>query len=213
MTNIKRLLFLLLLLSVMLSAATAEEVNPFESFEDALGGYYGEIGGIGLSYQHWFGSFGIQTALGLMYYTDDMIDYSFSPNYTTEPYEADIFVYNIGVEVQYMLYQDSFRDWFNGNLYVFAGGKHDGAVRTTYTYEEEIIGTAPNTYKEYPRTGQSDFYYVPLMSAGFGFGFEPVFFKHLSIPIEFGLMGQWEFGTAMPVNAGLTFQSGLRYRF
>ena len=214
MINFKKLLVLLFLIVVFLSAASAEETDAFETYPDALGGYYGEIGGTGLSYQHWFDKIGIQTALGIFYYPDDMIEYATSPVYNADSYDVDIFVYNIGIEVQYMVYQDSFRDWFDGNLYVFAGGMHDGRIRTTYTFEERVYNEdSDNEYTDYPKTGESAPFYVPIFSVGFGFGFETVLFNHFSLPFEFGLMGAWELGTAMPVDAGLKIQGGLRYRF
>lgn len=212
--SIKTLLLILLMFVIFVTAAAADEgKNVFETYDDALGGFFGPIAGSGLSYQHWFGNFGIQTAAGLFYYPEEAGAYATSPNYTANPVDVDEFTYNIGVEAQYMLYDDSYSDWFDGSLYLFLGGTHSGAFRTTYTYEEVLIPTEGEPYKEFQNTGVSDPRFVPGMSAGFGFGFELVFFDHFSIPIEIGLSGTWEYGSWVPVDAGLYPQAGFRYRF
>jgi len=212
---VKKLLLILLFSATLVAAVAADDgKNVFETYDDALGGFVGPIAGSGLSYQHWFGDFGIQTAAGLFYSPVEVGAYATSPNFTADPEDVDEFTYNIGVEAQYMLYDDSYSDWFDGSLYLFIGGTHSGAFRTTYSYEEITIDPDPgDPYKEFPNTGVSDPRFVPGMSAGFGFGFELVFFDHFSIPIEIGLSGTWELGSWVPIDAGLYPQAGFRYRF
>lgn len=192
--------------------AAAESLSPFEEFDDSLGGFYGEIGGSGLSWQRWFGEIGIEAAAGLSYLQEDTSYYATS--WSTDPVDVDIFDYNVGAQIQYMLYKDSYGNWFDGNLYLFAGGMHTGIIRTTYTYEENILNEGTDTqYSEYRKSGETDPVYIAGFSAGFGFGFETVFFSHFSFPFEIGLCGVWEAGDVMPVDAGIKLQGGFRYRF
>jgi hypothetical protein len=210
----KRFLIVLLLSAAFISTAAAEDESVFKQYDDALGGFYGEIGGSGLSYQHWFDKFGIQASLGLSYYPE--ADASYVTSWSTDPVYVDLLNYDVAVEVQYMLYQDSYSDWLDGCLYIFAGGKHSGSIRNKYTYEKVVVTPADtelDPYDTFPTTGKTGPYYTPGFTAGFGIGFEPVFFTHFSTPLEFGLSGAWELGSIIPVDAGLKVQAGLRYRF
>ena len=147
----------------------AEEKSVYNEYDQALGGFYGEIGGKGLSYQQWFDDFGIEAAAGFMYSG------------------GDNFTFNIGAQVQFLVYQDSFGDWFTGGLYAWAGALYGATVSNTA--------------------------YTPAIGIGAGIGVEPVLFEHFSIPLEFGYGGNWGFDSIVPTLAGIKFQGGLRYRF
>ncbi len=213
--KLSKILFLFLLFSLFIViSATADDENIFNTYDNALGGFFGPIAGSGLSHQHWFGKVGFQYAAGLFYYPEEQELYAISPYYTADPVNVDEFTYNIGVEVQYMLYEDSYGDWFDGCLYLFLGGMHIGVMRTTYYYEEVTVNPEDGSpYKEYRNTSVSEPVYVPGLAGGLGFGFELVFFDHFSVPFEIGIGGTWEFGSIMPVDAGLNPQAGIRYRF
>ena len=212
MKIIKKTLVILVLLCLAVFSVNAEELSPFDEFDNALGGFYGEIGGAGLSWQHWSGKLGVEVAAGLSYMQDDISYYASSWN--TDDVDVDLFNYNVGGQFQYMLYQDSYGNWFDGNLYLFAGGQHTGVFRSTYSYKEVVYNEGLDTeYSDYPTTGHTSPFFIPGFAAGFGFGFETVFFDHFSLPFEIGLCGVWELGSVMPVDAGIKFQGGLRYRF
>ncbi len=164
----KTILIVLLSLFVVFSA-TAESESVFDEFDQAVGGFYGMVGGQGISYQQWFDTFGLETAAGFSYYGGDTFDF------------------NIGAQAQFMLYKDSFGDWFTGGLYAWGGGLYGALV------------------------GQTS--YVPAIGLGAGIGLEAVFFEHFSIPIEFGYGGSWGFDSIVPKMAGVRIQGGLRYRF
>lgn len=202
---IKHLLFFILLSLLIVSAVTAEDKNVFTEYDNSLGGFAGGIGGSGLSWQHWFGNLGIQTAAGLVYHPQEGLSYATS--FSAEPVVVENFTYNIGVEGQYMLYNNSYDNWFDGALYLFAGAMHTGSVQTVYQYSKVADGSG----YIYENTGHSPLQYVPGVAAGFGF--ELVLFDHFSVPLEIGLSGAWEYGSWVPVDAGIIPQAGFRYRF
>ena len=154
---------------LLISAAAVFPDGVFEEYEHAVGGFYGNVGGQGLSYQQWFGSFGIETAAGM------------SLNSSTG------FLFNVGLQPQYRLYSDSFGDWLDGCLYLWAGGLFGST------------GTATAT----------SFY----LNGGAGIGTEIVLFKHFSIPLEAGYFAGWQLGNIAPQIASFVVQGGLRYRF
>ena len=176
MDNIKKLLLILLLLSAVTAFASADvivkmdNINAFETFDQALGGFYGEIGGMGLSYQRWFGNIGFQTALGLWYYEEDSLSYAME-TYSPAAVEEVLFTYNAGIEFMYKVYEDTFQDWFDGSLYVFAGVLHMGNLINTYNYAQtpEDDGYGGEVYPFINKTGPS---YVAILAPGFGIGFE-----------------------------------------
>ena len=231
MDRIKKLLLVLLLLGFAAGIAAADQndaaventatdevkeieiIDAFATFDHALGCYYyGELEekGLGLSYQQWFGRIGFQTALGLWYNPEDL-SYREMDAYNPSPQVVTNFSYSAGAEMLFMVYQDSFKDWFDGGLYVFLGLLHVGNLETTYNYEQTaVVVDGTNMYPFAGKTGPT---YAALLSPSFGIGFEFAFFNHFSVPFEVKLMGSWELGTAMPVDAGIAVQTGLRYRF
>ncbi|MDC7227522.1 MAG: hypothetical protein PQJ61_12225 [Spirochaetales bacterium] len=210
---LKKLILLLVMSILLVFNASAEDESAFEEFDNALGGFYGDIGGTGLSWQHWSGKLGVQTSAGLWYL--DNIYTSYDESWSEDDVDVEMFNYNIGVEIMYMVYEDSYSDWFDGCLYVFGGAKHIGKIVDTYSYKLEIVepDDGGDPYNTYPTTGSTGPRYVPAFAVGFGFGFEPVFFDHFSFPVEFGIGSEWEFDSWLPVDAGLKFQGGLRYRY
>ncbi|MBI9107509.1 MAG: hypothetical protein JEZ04_12255 [Spirochaetales bacterium] len=198
----KRILLLFTLI-IASQFVFAEEQNVYNRFSNALGGFTGETSGTGLSYQHWFGSVGVQAAAGYSYSPEGISPAWAMYNSTTVLY--DLFRYDVGVEVLFMLYENSYSQWFSGNLYLFAGLVHTGALRYSETYTE--------TGTERIKTGETEPLYYPGIGIGAGVGFEPVLFEHLSFPLEFGYGGNWEFDSIVPKTAGIRIQVGLRYRY
>jgi len=58
----KKIFLLSILCLSLVSGISAEADNIYENYDQSLGGYYGEIGGWGLSYQQWFGTAGLEIA-------------------------------------------------------------------------------------------------------------------------------------------------------
>lgn len=54
--------------------------------------------------------------------------------------------------------------------------------------------------------------FAPSLLAGFGFGFDLIFFRHLSVPIQMGYLG--EFGSGSSDRwINFAFSTGIRYKF
>lgn len=188
--RVPRFALLGLLLTTVLAGATAETTNPMDAYPRALGGSFGPIIGTGLSFQRWFGETGVQSAAGVIYQPDE------------EMFSGDILWYLATVGGQRVLYRETFSDWFAGGLYAFAGLAQEGRIRQVASYPED--GAEPEV-RVLP--------FEPFVAIGGGVGIESVFFRHFSIPVEFGIRVQWLIPSIVPVNAGFVGGVGLRYRF
>lgn len=112
-----RILFLSVCIYVFIAAVAYAQELPFQRFPRALGVQVGRVAGIGLSYQHWDGSWGYQVVAGGLYHplTGD---------------GQDLYVYNAGIEGLYSLFEDDFASWLSGRVYLFAGINHRGYQET-----------------------------------------------------------------------------------
>jgi opacity protein-like surface antigen len=135
---------LILALAVLLPATQAGAVRDWNRVDDpmagALGLHLGKIGGVGLAYKYppvWW--LNLQIAGGIWHTGDDKR-------------------HNIGVELQYLLRQDS-----RLRIYAAAGGG--------YFYHKELHGSQPDEVKDHWNTG-------------FGFGVEFLRWERISIQIE-----------------------------
>ncbi len=186
-------LLILVMFTVSIAMVTAEEEYGFNTYDKAVGVFFGDIIGTGINYHQWIGNWGINFTVGLFFFPEEI--FSIVPLLISEPQPGE-FSYGLGFEAQYMLYYDAVGDIFEGGLYIFGGVRHTGAIRK---YDKNYVATEP--------------YYVPGIVVGLGFGFESVFYEHVSIPVEAGLNSKWEYGSLMPIGAKLTLQAGFRYRF
>ncbi|MEA4865049.1 MAG: hypothetical protein VB088_06570 [Sphaerochaeta sp.] len=104
--------------------------------------------------------------------------------------------YGLGLEYQHTFFSASYQDWFASNLYWFIGLNHRGFASVDSS------------------TGQ--YGYAPSFGIGGGFGVEPVFLGHFSVPISFGY-GVFYAVDEVPFIERLTVtflaQIGARYRF
>ncbi len=209
--KVKKLALLLVLLLVSGVFVFAEEENVFSKYDQSLGFYGNSTGMMGISYQDWNGRLGYQVTGGFTYSDDYAFDvYS----YDGENVPVDIFSYNIGAEVFYMLYEDSYDDWLAGALYVFGNLTHIGSINTDITFTgTTITPTEGDPYTEYSASGETDPYFTPGIGLAVGVGFEIVLFDHFSIPVEVGYGGAWEFSSIVPVNGGFMAGGGFRYRY
>lgn len=190
--------------TVEVDPASAQAELIHRRFPEALGVQAGQISGIGLTYQRWFGDLGFQIAAGALYLPRD-------PDSETGFIMDNMLDYNIGVELQHSVYARNLDDrplfW---QLYVVGGLNHRGYIEV----ESEWIVLDEETYEgEYDHTVKP---YVPVIAAGFGIGVEFVLLDHLSIPIEFQYGGFWA-GTdtdlANQFSISPVPQIGLRYRY
>ncbi|MCR4736184.1 MAG: hypothetical protein K5829_14400 [Treponema sp.] len=131
----------------------------------------------GLCYQHWFtNKIGLETGGAV----------SWNPSSDTY---SDPLNYNIFVEGDYVLFKSEPSDFFASRLFAWTVLGHVGSIVSEYDSESE-------SYK------QSEFF--PNFRAGLGFGFDLIFFRHISIPLKFGFTGS-------RTGAGFTFGGGIKY--
>jgi hypothetical protein len=160
--------------------------NPLD-FNNAVG-IFGMVNSAtnvyGIQYQRWYDRAGFQIE-GAAYY-----DPSSEAAKTLD--------YNIAAEFQYKLYDTTWGTRAGTCLYAWILAGHRGFIDNTWSWNDET-GDSEKT--------DSTFYANAV--AGIGFGFDIMFLNHLSVPVQFGFMGQFPCEPAV----GITFGTGLRYRF
>jgi len=183
--------FLLIFSMTITGFADKPEANAFAEFPEALGFYYGEISGTGLTYHKWVDGVGYQITAGALYLPPD------SGN--------NLLDYVVGFENSYTVYSEDFTKWLSGLLSLFWGVNHRGYIPVEVEYDEV-------TYEASYDIGS----YVPTLTLGGGIGIEVLWFKHFSIPFEVGYGA-----TYLPLESDvidmflvdLYFQAGFRYRY
>lgn len=170
---------------VGMSAASA---NPLD-FENAIG-IYGMVAQntevYGIQYQRWVSDkVGLQF-LGSVYYNP-------TTGYISNPLD-----YNVSAEVQYKLFETPFGERSGTCLYAWGLAGHRGYIKNSYLISE-TTGETEKSASEFK----------PVAIVGMGFGFDIMFVNHLSVPVEFGFLGQFPYDPGF----GFSFGSGLRYRF
>ncbi|MCK9169102.1 MAG: hypothetical protein M0P01_01660 [Treponema sp.] len=106
--------------------------------------------------------------------------------------------YNIAAEFQYRLYDTTWGTRTGTSLYAWLLAGHRGFIQNSYSWSDETESSE-----------KTDSLYYADVIAGIGFGFDIMFVNHLSIPVQFGFMGQFPTESAI----GFSFGTGLRYRF
>lgn len=112
------------------------------------------------------------------------------------PDSTSYFDYALGVEYQHTFFSAAYQDWFATDLYWFVGLNHGGAVSWDSTGIQEP--------------------FAPGIGFGGGFGVEPIFLNHLSVPVSFGYGVFYTAEGSSPIDAlDISFlaQIGARYRF
>lgn len=168
------------LMGLGVTAAFAENVDYNKN---AIGVYVlgadNTIGGI--QYEHRFNDL-ISTKVNTYIY------YSGS-EYSTYPMN-----YNVDLEVDFTLFEDTISKFCTSRLFVYGLAGNSGYLIRPSEYVND-------EYVYYPLKYENSV----VLSAGFGFDF--VFFKHLSIPCQFGFMGNFPYDAS----AGFCGGIGLRY--
>jgi hypothetical protein len=204
--HVHRICILLAILLLMAGALPADEiVPPYETFPEALGGFYGPFSGSGLHYHRWLGANGFHVSGGIIYiplgdsawwFGDTTLDYA------------------VGGEYQRRVYGEAFTQWLAGSLYLFAGAMHRGYIPIELVAEAyEVPDSDPPEWVD-PVYAAGD--YQAELTIGAGIGIELILFGHFSIPLEFGYGVTWtptvpDFSDALEV--GPNIQTGLRYRY
>lgn len=176
------LLFAALALTVYADPPAEGEVPAFEAWPKSLG-FYGSMlagnGGAGLHFQRWIGNIGYQVTAGGVY----------QPNSG-----YDTLDYSVFGEILYRVFGDDFSSWFCGQLYLWGLAGHRGFLGGTYDTETDSYSQGS---------------YEASFLAGVGIGIEPIFFKHFSVPLQFGYVGEFGAGTVITTSFG----GGFRYRY
>lgn len=187
----KKVIVILLMICMVLPMVFAEEEetesNAFAQYPEALGFYYGEIAGTGLTYHRWNDGVGYQVTAGALYLPPDA--------------GGNLLDYVVGFENSYTVYSEDFTNWLSGLLSLFWGVNHRGFIPVTYDEEtyEPVIGS-----------------YTPTFTLGGGIGIEVLWFKHFSIPFEVGYGATYlplESAAIDMFLVDLYFQAGFRYRY
>lgn len=166
------LMSILITLSVGLYAA-----SDYSSYDHAIGAKAGPLSTSGLSYHVRLDAQNAIEVTGGVYL-----------NYGT-------LSYGLGLEYQRTFGTSSYSDWFDAQLYWFAGASHTGYASWN---------------------GSSPQYYTPKFGLGGGFGVELIAFDHFSVPVEFGYFAEYNPNSSWAYNKfGLSFlaQIGARYRY
>ena len=152
---------LLISITAIFMLATGLFANGLDN-KNAIGMYVlaGNTTVGGIQYEHRFSSF-IGTKFGAFAFYDD-------DGYT------DPFNMNLTVHTDFTLYETDWRDKICSRLFAYALAGYDARIARTYDYEND---------KKKTETFVSN----AIASAGFGFDF--IFFDHLSVPVQFGFMG------------------------
>jgi hypothetical protein len=185
-----RIIYCAVFFLLILPFAFAEQESPaYEKFPSAVGVCSEHVGlSGGLQYQHWFGPTGIQMRGGVKYNTGgDLMGRT-----------MDVW---IASEIQYRVYGQRYTNWLTGQFYLWGAFGYHGYITQKYIYP--ISGTV-GTMITSP--------YVNAAFGGIGLGLEIILFDRLSVPIEFGNIGEYPFNYEQPY-MGFYPSIGLCYRF
>lgn len=135
----------------------------------------------GIQYEHRFSDI-ISEKFGIYaFYTND--DYSTTPLDITFTAQTD-----------FTLYKADWNRCISSRLFAYILGGYNGKIVQTYEYTETATTLA-----------SSEFQNNAIASAGFGFDF--IFFDHLSVPIQFGFMADFPYSP----HIGFCGGAALRY--
>ena len=107
----------------------------------------------------------------------------------------DPFNCSFTVETDFKLYETNWRDKVASRLFAYALAGYMGSIVYEYDYTNEN----PDSTKKKVTSNDA------VTSIGFGFDF--IFFDHLSVPIQFGFMGTF------PDNPNVAFCGGIALRY
>jgi hypothetical protein len=177
----------LLGLAAAVGVAQDETESVLDRYPQALGVFWGEIAGRGLTYEGWMGDVGFHITGGGIYLPEGGFR---------------ILDYTVGLEMMYRVTAQDLTTFLSGQLYIFAGAMHGG-------YIEEVL-VSPGSEDEMPVYGYGPF--TPYAGVGGGIGIEQVWFEHFSFPVQVGYGGWIDFPTLAP-RVNIVVEGGFRYRF
>ncbi len=185
---LKKTKILLISVAMLIMGSAALHANPLE-YKNAIG-IYGMFGfsNSGLQYQRWFNDrIGLQSQV-LAWYESGRNQYD-DPEYE----------FALNTQLLFSLFKTNFGEKAGTNLY--AWGLLGYYLYNTTDY---VDGSSLGVYSiRITESICNNFVF------GAGFGFDVMFWDHLSVPFEFGFAGQMPHETRI----SLTAATGIRYRF
>lgn len=111
--------------------------------------------------------------------------------YNNDTY-SDPFNMNISLQTDFTLYENEWRDKIASRLFAYALAGYTANIERGYDYVNDV-------------QKKEEFHQNAIASIGFGFDF--IFFEHLSVPVQFGFMGSFPNDTRIGFCGGV----GIRY--
>ncbi len=171
---------LIIAATLVLALAGSLFANGLDN-QNAIGMYVlgGENSVGGIQYERRFSDF-FSTKVGVFAFYNDKSN--------SDPFNA-----NVTVEGDFTLYENDWRDKISSRLFAYGMVGYVGVYERTWDYGE------PESKKIEKMHNNA------LASVGFGFDF--IFFDHLSVPIQFGFMGTF------PDDPQVGFCGGIALRY
>lgn len=173
----------LVILGILASSISLLFANGLEN-KNAIGIYVigaeTPIGGI--QYERHFTDF-ISEKFGVYAF------YNNNNDYTSNPFE-----FNVTAETDFKLYETNWKDKVASRLFAFAMLGYDIKIERETHYAE-------------PEGSYSEEKVINNALAAVGFGFDFIFFDHLSVPVQFGFMGTF------PDTPNIGFCGGIALRY
>lgn len=196
----RRVVFLGFVMALSVAAAGADDGavagTAYEAFPSSLGFYTNSTGGVGLSWQRWYGNFGLAVAAGGLYNEEGS-----SPTALSD-YDMVLLDYNAQVRLSWMLFAEEFSPWLSNNLHAVAYLAHRGMTGLTvepkpadFVYYEGFV----DTYIRQP--------FKAYFMAGAGVAVEATVFGHFSQTLDFMYVATW------PLSLAAAVGYSVRYRY
>lgn len=176
---------LLVTLTVLITIATGLFANGLEN-QNAIGVFVlgtddQTVGGI--QYERRFSDL-FSTKLGVFAFYNDKT-------------YSDPFSMNVTLESDFTLFENNWKDKIGSRLFAYGMVGYIGRMERSYEY---VDGSSSYQSKQIEKMHNN-------MTASLGFGFDFIFFEHLSVPIQFGFMGTF------PDDPQLGFCGGVGLRY
>lgn len=114
--------------------------------------------------------------------------------YNNNDYTSNPFEFNVTAETDFKLYETNWKDKVASRLFAFAMLGYDIKIERETHYAE-------------PEGSYSEKKVINNALAAVGFGFDFIFFDHLSVPVQFGFMGTF------PDTPNIGFCGGIALRY
>lgn len=191
----RRMVFCGLIIALAVVAVGADEGavagTAYEMYPSSLGFYTNSSSGVGLSWQRWYGNFGLALAAGGMYNKEGI-----SPVAITA-YDTVILDYSAQLRLSWILFAEEFSPRLSNNLHAVGYLAHRGIIGIDEVRAEvephELISTTTKPYK-------------PYLMAGAGVAVETTLFEHFSLTLDFMYVAKWPFELTPAVGYSLRYR-------